>query len=165
MRRCLPVLVLFLALPAVAGDSIPALLTAGGYVSVFAQGTSLRTAIPRIRIYSASGLEIAEYTGYSPAMREFIEAALIQEPKAGARKLADLVPHMTRPDGKRFPLSDLPKNERVIATFGAEWCGPCRVLKADLDRMEGFTVLEIDADNRRIGNDAIMKAFFAGQQR
>jgi thiol-disulfide isomerase/thioredoxin len=72
-------------------------------------------------------------------MREFIDAALIQEGRSGARKLADLVPLLTTPDGKRFAIADLPKNERIIVTFGAEWCGPCRVLKADLHKMEGFT--------------------------
>ena len=165
MRFALILSLLFAALSAGASETIPALLTAGGYVSVFAKGNSLETTIPRIRIYSASGLEVADYTGYSAAMREFIDAALIQDGKPGARKLVDLIPLLTKPDGKRFELADLPKNERVIVTFGAEWCGPCHVLKADLKKMEGFTVLEVDADNRRIGTEAIMKAFFAGQQR
>jgi hypothetical protein len=164
MRRLL-VLAGFILLAASSrgAETIETYLTAGGFVEVFAKDGALNTSIPQIRVYSASGLELAEFSGYSPALREFLEAALLQEPRPGARKLVDLVPLMTKPDGTKFAAADLPKNERVIATFGAEWCGPCRVLKRDLSRMEGFTVLEVDADNRRIGDEAIRKALFGGR--
>jgi thioredoxin len=45
----------------------------------------------------------------------------------------------------------LERPEPVIVKFGAEWCGPCRMLDPELDRLAGegrVSVVKIDVDKR-----------------
>ena len=158
----LTVLFLLVASTTLASDGpviVETRLTPQGFVSIFATDQGLETSIPRIRIYSASGLELAEMTGYMEEMPEFINATLVDMPKPGARKLADLLPLMTKLDGTPLKRADLLRNERAVLTFGAEWCAPCRALKTELKKIDGIYIIEVDADDKHIGADRILKAW------
>jgi hypothetical protein len=149
MRIRLPFL-LFAVLVALTASGKPRLievrLTRAGFAKVFPEG---EIAIPRVRVYDADGGEVFEMTGFGPDLLEMIDASLVRTAPAKARKLGELIPLVTTPEHKPVTAADLPKNERVIVTFGAEWCGPCRYLKAELMKKDDLTVIEVDADTRK----------------
>lgn len=113
--------------------------------------------VPETIVFNAAGRQLIDRFGYSSDGAAWLESVLKQQPAANAPLLSDLVRDLTTPEGNVFP-PVFPNGEPVVVVFGAVWCAPCHALKADLQKVDGITLLDLDVNQANMNWKQVMEA-------
>jgi thiol-disulfide isomerase/thioredoxin len=144
--------VLALALLALAAGPPPAnvmkcSMSADGLVEVFLTDGKLQFFYPRVLVFNENGAYVFGSQGYSGHMAADILKAARNTPQKNAPRIEAFAKFLRGPDGKAIDPAAL-RGKETVAQLGAEWCGPCHQLEADLRRAGGINLLLIDADSK-----------------
>ena len=156
MRATATVLLLFAAVTAFAAEPperAQTRFTPEGFVTIF--GRNFRVEIPQTFVYNASGEQVFELKGYGPGMLGRVKGSVRGKANPKALKLDEFAALIT--DLKGQPYGAAINTYPTLVALGAEWCAPCRQLHKELEKLEGFNIVEVDADPKKIGLDEIKK--------